>query len=107
MLGDTLLVSDPNGRFSPHLLTSTLQLILIAAGTGFTPIVNWPEVAILGVSRSQMKPLWDPGKEAFVPRLVMPFSLTYDHRLIDGADAARFCRHLAGILEDPLGLALA
>lgn len=54
-----------------------------------------------------MKPLWDPGKEAFVPRLVMPFSLTYDHRLIDGADAARFCRHLAGILEDPLGLALA
>lgn len=76
-------------------------------GTGFTPIVNWPEVAILGVSRSQMKPLWDPEKEAFVPRLVMPFSLTYDHRLIDGADAARFCRHLAGILEDPLGLALA
>ena len=76
-------------------------------GTGFTPIVNWPEVAILGVSRSQMKPLWDPGKEAFVPLLVMPFSLTYDHRLIDGADAARFCRHLAGILEDPLGLALA
>ena len=76
-------------------------------GTGFTPIVNWPEVAILGVSRSQMKPLWDPGKEAFVPRLVMPFSLPYDHRLIDGADAARFCRHLAGILEDPLGLALA
>ena len=76
-------------------------------GTGFTPIVNWPEVAILGVSRSQMNPLWDPGKEAFVPRLVMPFSLTYDHRLIDGADAARFCRHLAGILEDPLGLALA
>ena len=76
-------------------------------GTGFTPIVNWPEVAILGVSRSQMKPLRDPGKEASVPRLVMPFSLTYDHRLIDGADAARFCRHLAGILEDPLGLALA
>ncbi|BDG20542.1 2-oxo acid dehydrogenase subunit E2 [Thermus thermophilus] len=76
-------------------------------GVGFTPIVNWPEVAILGVSRSQTKPLWDPGKEAFVPRLVMPFSLTYDHRLIDGADAARFCRHLAGILEDPLGLALA
>ncbi|BFH75059.1 2-oxo acid dehydrogenase subunit E2 [Thermus thermophilus] len=76
-------------------------------GVGFTPIVNWPEVAILGVSRSQMKPLWDPEKEAFVPRLVMPFSLTYDHRLIDGADAARFCRHLAGILEDPLGLALA
>lgn len=75
-------------------------------GVGFTPIVNWPEVAILGVSRSQMKPVWDPEKEAFVPRLVMPYSLTYDHRLIDGAEAARFCRHLAGLLEDPLGLAL-
>ncbi|TBH17576.1 2-oxo acid dehydrogenase subunit E2 [Thermus thermamylovorans] len=75
-------------------------------GSGFTPIVNWPEVAILGVSRSQTKPVWDAEKEAFVPRLVMPFSLTYDHRLIDGAEAARFCRHLAGLLEDPLGLAL-
>ncbi|GAA5336360.1 MULTISPECIES: 2-oxo acid dehydrogenase subunit E2 [Thermus] len=75
-------------------------------GVGFTPIVNWPEVAILGVSRSQMKPVWDGEREAFVPRLVMPFSLTYDHRLIDGAEAARFCRHLAGLLEDPLGLAL-
>jgi pyruvate dehydrogenase E2 component (dihydrolipoamide acetyltransferase) len=76
-------------------------------GTGFTPIVNWPEVAILGVSRSQMKPVWDPSKEAFLPRLYMPYSLTYDHRLIDGAEAARFCRHLAGLLEDPVGLALA
>ncbi len=76
-------------------------------GTGFTPIVNWPEVAILGVSRSQMKPVWDPGKEAFLPRLYLPYSLTYDHRLIDGAEAARFCRHLAGLLEDPVGLALA
>jgi pyruvate dehydrogenase E2 component (dihydrolipoamide acetyltransferase) len=76
-------------------------------GTGFTPIVNWPEVAILGVSRSQMKPVWDPGQEAFLPRLYMPYSLTYDHRLIDGAEAARFCCHLAGLLEDPVGLALA
>jgi pyruvate dehydrogenase E2 component (dihydrolipoamide acetyltransferase) len=76
-------------------------------GTGFTPIVNWPEVAILGVSRSQMKSVWDPEKEAFLPRLYMPYSLTYDHRLIDGAEAARFCRHLAGLLEDPVGLALA
>jgi pyruvate dehydrogenase E2 component (dihydrolipoamide acetyltransferase) len=76
-------------------------------GTGFTPIVNWPEVAILGVSRSQMKPVWDPEKEAFLPRLYMPYSLTYDHRLIDGAEAARFCRHLAGLLDDPVGLALA
>lgn len=75
-------------------------------GVGFTPIVNWPEVAILGVSRSQVKPVWDTEKEAFVPRLLMPFGLTYDHRLIDGAEAARFCRHLAGLLEDPVGLAL-
>ncbi|GAA6733555.1 2-oxo acid dehydrogenase subunit E2 [Thermus oshimai] len=73
-------------------------------GVGFTPIVNWPEVAILGVSRAQMKPVWNG--EAFVPRLLMPFSLTYDHRLIDGAEAARFCRHLASLLEDPIGLAL-
>lgn len=73
-------------------------------GMGFTPIVNWPEVAILGVSRAQMKPVWNG--EAFVPRLILPFSLTYDHRLIDGAEAARFCRHLALLLEDPLGLAL-
>ncbi|MFN4071154.1 MAG: 2-oxo acid dehydrogenase subunit E2 [Thermus caldifontis] len=75
-------------------------------GVGFTPIVNWPEVAILGVSRSGMKPVWDPEKEAFQPRLIMPYALTYDHRLIDGAEAARFCRHLAALLEDPLGLAL-
>ncbi len=73
-------------------------------GTGFTPIVNWPEVAILGVSRSEVQPVWDG--EAFRPRLLLPFSLTYDHRLIDGAEAARFCRHLAGLLEDPLLLAL-
>ncbi len=73
-------------------------------GTGFTPIVNWPEVAILGMARSRMAPVWDG--EAFRPRLLLPFGLTYDHRLIDGAEAARFCRHLAGLLEDPVGLAL-
>ncbi|MGQ9510883.1 MAG: 2-oxo acid dehydrogenase subunit E2 [Thermaceae bacterium] len=73
-------------------------------GRGFTPIVNWPEVAILGVSRSEVQPVWDG--EAFRPRLVLPFSLTYDHRLIDGAEAARFCRYLAGLLEDPMLLAL-
>lgn len=70
-------------------------------GTGFTPIVNWPEVAILGVSRSEMQPVWNPEQGAFEPRNVMPFSLTYDHRLIDGADAARFCRFIAEMLEDP------
>lgn len=73
-------------------------------GAGFTPIVNWPEVAILGVSRSEVQPVWDG--ESFRPRLILPFSLTYDHRLIDGAEAARFCRHLASLLEDPMLLAL-
>ncbi|WP_018465476.1 2-oxo acid dehydrogenase subunit E2 [Calidithermus timidus] len=70
-------------------------------GSGFTPIVNWPEVAIMGVSRSEIRPVWDAEKGSFEPRLIMPFSLTYDHRLIDGADAARFCRFVAEMLEDP------
>ena len=67
-------------------------------GTAFTPIVNAPEVAILGVSKSSMKPVWD-GK-AFQPRLVLPLSLSYDHRVIDGAAAARFTAYLAQLLGD-------
>jgi pyruvate dehydrogenase E2 component (dihydrolipoamide acetyltransferase) len=67
-------------------------------GTSFTPIINAPEVAILGVSRSRMQPVWD-GK-AFRPRLMLPLSLSYDHRVIDGAAAARFTRYLASQLED-------
>jgi pyruvate dehydrogenase E2 component (dihydrolipoamide acetyltransferase) len=67
-------------------------------GTAFTPIVNAPEVAILGVSRSATKPLWD-GK-AFVPRLMLPLSLSYDHRVIDGAQAARFVSYLSNVLAD-------
>jgi pyruvate dehydrogenase E2 component (dihydrolipoamide acetyltransferase) len=67
-------------------------------GTSFTPIVNSPEVAILGVVRSKMSPVWD-GAE-FVPRLMLPLSLSYDHRVIDGALAARFTRHLCQVLED-------
>ncbi|HFB65491.1 MAG TPA: dihydrolipoyllysine-residue acetyltransferase [Aeromonadales bacterium] len=67
-------------------------------GTAFTPIVNWPDVAILGVSKSQMKPVWN-GTE-FEPRLMLPLSLSYDHRVIDGALAARFSVHLAKILGD-------
>ncbi len=67
-------------------------------GTAFTPIVNAPEVAILGVSRSAMKPVWD-GK-AFQPRLVLPLSLSYDHRVIDGASAARFAAYLSTLLGD-------
>jgi pyruvate dehydrogenase E2 component (dihydrolipoamide acetyltransferase) len=67
-------------------------------GTGFTPIVNLPQVAILGVVRSVTKPVWN-GSE-FEPRLMLPLSLSYDHRVIDGAAAARFCVHLAGVLKD-------
>jgi pyruvate dehydrogenase E2 component (dihydrolipoamide acetyltransferase) len=67
-------------------------------GTNFTPIVNAPEVAILGVVRSVMKPMWD-GK-SFQPRLMLPLCVSYDHRVIDGALAARFTRRLASILED-------
>jgi len=67
-------------------------------GTAFTPIVNWPEVAILGLSRSQMKPVYL--QEEFVPRLMLPMSLSYDHRVIDGAQAARFTRYLADQISD-------
>ncbi|MBV8796469.1 MAG: dihydrolipoyllysine-residue acetyltransferase [Hyphomicrobiales bacterium] len=67
-------------------------------GTAFTPIVNAPEVAILGVVRSKMAPIWDGS--AFEPRLMLPLCLSYDHRVIDGAAAARFMRHLASLLED-------
>jgi pyruvate dehydrogenase E2 component (dihydrolipoyllysine-residue acetyltransferase) len=67
-------------------------------GTAFTPIVNAPEVAILGVSKSATKPVWD-GK-AFAPRLILPLSLSYDHRVIDGASAARFTAYLAQLLGD-------
>lgn len=67
-------------------------------GTYFTPIINPPEVAILGLSRSSMQPVWN-GKE-FEPRLMLPLSLSYDHRVIDGALAARFIRYLADLLED-------
>lgn len=67
-------------------------------GTAFTPIVNVPEVAILGLSKSELKPKWN-GKE-FEPRLMLPLSLSYDHRVIDGAEAARFSQRLVGLLED-------
>jgi pyruvate dehydrogenase E2 component (dihydrolipoamide acetyltransferase) len=73
-------------------------------GTAFSPIVNWPEVAILGVSRGTVEPRWIDGE--FRPRLMLPLSLSYDHRLVDGADAARFVRWLAEALEQPLLLAL-
>ena len=67
-------------------------------GTFFTPIINAPEVAILGVSKSSMKPIWN-GRE-FVPRLILPMSLSYDHRVVDGASGARFSTYLAGLMSD-------
>jgi pyruvate dehydrogenase E2 component (dihydrolipoamide acetyltransferase) len=73
-------------------------------GTGFSPIVNWPEVAILGVSRGRMEARWIDG--SFQPRLMLPLSLSYDHRVVDGADAARFLARLKDSLEQPMLLAL-
>jgi pyruvate dehydrogenase E2 component (dihydrolipoamide acetyltransferase) len=71
-------------------------------GTSFTPIINAPEVAILGVARSAQKPVFLAG--GFVPRLILPLSLSYDHRVIDGAEGARFVVHLAKLLADPKAL---
>ena len=78
--------------------TFTISSLGGIGGTDFTPIVNAPEVAILGLSRSAMKPVWN-GKE-FVPRLMLPLSLSYDHRVIDGASGARFNAYLAEVLAD-------
>jgi len=77
-------------------------------GVGFTPIVNLPEVAILGLSRSRMEPEWIESKDGgkFEPRLILPLSLSYDHRLIDGADAARFLRWIAEAFEQPFLLSV-
>lgn len=70
-------------------------------GTNFTPIVNTPEVAILGVARGSVEPIWNKASETFEPKMMLPLSLTYDHRLIDGADAARFLRFICDTVEDP------
>jgi len=73
-------------------------------GTAFTPIINFPEVAILGVSKTSWQPVYQDG--AFVPRLMLPLSLSYDHRVIDGADGARFIMHLTNMLSDIRNLLL-
>ena len=69
-------------------------------GTMFTPIINCPEVAILGVSRASYQPIYDSKRSDFEPRLMLPLSLSYDHRVIDGADGARFTSHLRMMLSD-------
>lgn len=89
------------GRLSPSELqgsTFTISSLGGIGGLGFTPIINAPEVAILGVARTRIWPIWD-GK-AFQPRLMLPLCLSYDHRVIDGAAAARFMRRFCGAIED-------
>jgi len=90
-----------DGKLSPAQMTGGCMSISSLGGIGgthFTPIINAPEVAILGVSKSYMKPVWD-GKQ-FEPRLTLPLSLSYDHRVIDGAAAARFNAYLGQLLAD-------
>jgi pyruvate dehydrogenase E2 component (dihydrolipoamide acetyltransferase) len=88
--------------------TFTISNLGGIGGTGFTPIVNHPEVAILGLSRSRMEPEWihDSAGGKFEPRMILPLSLSYDHRLIDGADAARFLRWVAEAFEQPFLLSV-
>jgi pyruvate dehydrogenase E2 component (dihydrolipoamide acetyltransferase) len=95
------------GKLSPTDMQGGCFSISSLGGIGglnFTPIINAPEVAILGVSRSVMKPVWKDGQ--FVPRLMLPLSLSYDHRVIDGAEGARFITYLNGVLSDILRLVL-
>jgi pyruvate dehydrogenase E2 component (dihydrolipoamide acetyltransferase) len=90
-----------DGKLSPADMqggTFSISSLGGIGGTYFTPIINAPEVAILGVCRSTTKPVWD-GKQ-FVPRLILPLSLSWDHRVVDGASAARFNAHLASLLSD-------
>ncbi len=96
-----------DGKLTPSDLSGgcmTISSLGGIGGTTFTPIVNAPEVAILGVSRSKMQPVWN-GSE-FIPRNILPMSLSYDHRVIDGADGARFTQYLSKLLEDARRLLL-
>lgn len=84
--------------------TFTISNLGGVGGTSFTPIVYAPQVAILGISSAAMQPVWDGNQ--FVPQLIMPLSLTYDHRVVDGADGARFLRWICEALENPLNLVM-
>jgi pyruvate dehydrogenase E2 component (dihydrolipoamide acetyltransferase) len=97
----TLAAKAREGKLGPAEMqggTFSISSLGGIGGTAFTPIINAPEVAILGVSRTSTRPVWD-GK-AFAPRLLLPLSLSYDHRVIDGAAAARFTAYLAQALSD-------
>ena len=102
-LGDISLKAREKGLATTDMQGGCFTISSLGGigGTAFTPIINAPEVAILGVSRSQMKPVYSKESNAFVPRLMLPLSLSYDHRVIDGADGARFivtlAKHLAEI----------
>jgi pyruvate dehydrogenase E2 component (dihydrolipoamide acetyltransferase) len=105
--GDLKTYADKvkSGKIAPDDLAGgglTLTNIGGLGGKHFTPIVNAPEVAILGVGRADYKPVWDSDAGAFVPKLMMPLSLSYDHRLIDGADGTRFLRALVEAIEMPM-----
>jgi pyruvate dehydrogenase E2 component (dihydrolipoamide acetyltransferase) len=92
-----------DGKLGPAEMsggTFTISSLGGIGGTSFTPIINAPEVAILGATRSSIKPIWDETAAAFMPRLMLPLSLSYDHRVIDGAAAARFVAHLVKVLGD-------
>ncbi len=97
------------GKLKPEQMsggTFTLSNLGGIGGTAFTPIVNTPEVAILGIARGAMEPVWNKESNAFEPRMMMPLCLSYDHRVIDGANGARFTRFLASMIEDPNLIAL-
>ena len=101
-------MGEPGGRSRAgcrFLLSSkVIQGLGGLGGTYFTPVINSPEVAILGVSRAALEPVYIDGQ--LQPRLMLPLSLSYDHRLIDGADAVRFLRWIVEALEEPFKLSL-
>ncbi|PQV64087.1 pyruvate dehydrogenase E2 component (dihydrolipoamide acetyltransferase) [Abditibacterium utsteinense] len=97
------------GKLKPEQMsggTFTLTNLGGIGGTYFTPIVNTPETAILGIARGTIEPVWNKESGAFEPKMMMPLCLSYDHRVIDGADGARFTRFIAAMIEDPALIAL-
>ena len=107
-LGEIAAVAR-EGKLKPEQMsggTFTLTNLGGIGGTLFTPIVNTPEVAILGIARGTIEPVWNKETSAFEPKMMMPLCLSYDHRVIDGANGARFTRFIASMIEDPALIAL-